>query len=56
MKRRPANAANHVGTVSRFETRVEQWHIGPVFRTRVLEEWGKIEPNKAMGWIAEWPA
>jgi hypothetical protein len=36
--------------------RHEKWHTDPAFRTRVLEEWDKIEPYKAMGWIAEWPA
>jgi hypothetical protein len=45
-----------LATVSCFETAVEKWHTDPAFRTRVLEEWDKIEPYKAMGWIVEWPA
>jgi uncharacterized SAM-binding protein YcdF (DUF218 family) len=43
-------------TVSRFKTPVESWHTCPEFRAHVLAEWDKIEPYKAKGWIAEWPA
>lgn len=43
-------------TVSCFETPVEEWHTNPAFRACVLAEWDKIEPYKAKGWIAEWPA
>jgi uncharacterized SAM-binding protein YcdF (DUF218 family) len=41
--------------VDSFETPLALWHTDPVFRTRVLAEWDKIEPYKAMGFIAEWP-
>jgi uncharacterized SAM-binding protein YcdF (DUF218 family) len=42
-------------TVDSFETPRSLWHTDPVFRTRVLREWDKIEPYKAKGFIAEWP-
>jgi uncharacterized SAM-binding protein YcdF (DUF218 family) len=43
-------------TVDSFDTARAHWHTDPVFRTRVLCEWDKIEPYKAKGFIAEWPA
>src|SRR5580698_5357664 len=42
-------------TVDSFDTPRERWHTDPVYRVRVLAEWDKIEPYKAMGFIAEWP-
>jgi uncharacterized SAM-binding protein YcdF (DUF218 family) len=42
-------------TVDSFETPLALWHTDAVLRTRVLSEWDKIEPYKAMGFIAEWP-
>jgi uncharacterized SAM-binding protein YcdF (DUF218 family) len=42
-------------TVDSFETPLALWHTDPVFRTRILSEWDKIEPYKASGFIAEWP-
>jgi uncharacterized SAM-binding protein YcdF (DUF218 family) len=41
-------------TVDSFDTPLALWHTDPVFRTRVLAEWDKIEPYKAKGFIAEW--
>ncbi len=43
-------------TVDTFETPVSLWHTDPEFRRRMLSEWDKIEPYKAKGFIAEWPA
>jgi uncharacterized SAM-binding protein YcdF (DUF218 family) len=43
-------------TVDGFETPRALWHTDPAFRSRVLREWDKIEPYKAKGFIAEWPA
>jgi len=43
-------------TVDGFDTPLSLWHTDPVFRSRVLAEWDKIEPYKAKGFIAEWPA
>jgi uncharacterized SAM-binding protein YcdF (DUF218 family) len=43
-------------TVDSFDTPRALWHTDPVFRTRILREWDKIEPYKARGFIAEWPA
>jgi uncharacterized SAM-binding protein YcdF (DUF218 family) len=43
-------------SVDSFDTPLALWHTDPVFRTRVLAEWDKIEPYKAEGFIAEWPA
>jgi uncharacterized SAM-binding protein YcdF (DUF218 family) len=43
-------------TVDGFETPRALWHTDPAFRFRVLLEWDKIEPYKAKGFIAEWPA
>jgi uncharacterized SAM-binding protein YcdF (DUF218 family) len=43
-------------TVDSFETPLALWHTDPDFRIRVLSEWDKIEPYKAKGFIAEWPA
>jgi uncharacterized SAM-binding protein YcdF (DUF218 family) len=43
-------------TVDGFDIPRSLWHTDPVFRTRVLREWDKIEPYKAKGFIAEWPA
>jgi uncharacterized SAM-binding protein YcdF (DUF218 family) len=42
-------------TVDSFETPLSLWHTDPVFRARMLNEWDKIEPYKAQGFIAEWP-
>ena len=42
-------------TVDSFDTPLPLWHTDPVFRSRVLAEWDKIEPYKAKGFIAEWP-
>jgi uncharacterized SAM-binding protein YcdF (DUF218 family) len=43
-------------TVDRFETPRALWHTDAEFRRRVLAEWDRIEPYKAKGFIAEWPA
>ena len=43
-------------TVDSFETPRGRWHTDPVFRALILKEWDKIEPYKAKGFIAEWPA
>jgi uncharacterized SAM-binding protein YcdF (DUF218 family) len=43
-------------TVDSFATPLALWHTDPAFRIRVLREWDKIEPYKAKGFIAEWPA
>jgi uncharacterized SAM-binding protein YcdF (DUF218 family) len=43
-------------TVNSFDTPVERWHTDEDFCIRVLSEWDKIEPYKAKGFIAEWPA
>jgi uncharacterized SAM-binding protein YcdF (DUF218 family) len=43
-------------TVDSFETPLALWHTDPDFRIRILSEWDKIEPYKAKGFIAEWPA
>jgi len=42
--------------VDSFETPRARWHTDPEFRRRILSEWDKIEPYKAKGFIAEWPA
>jgi uncharacterized SAM-binding protein YcdF (DUF218 family) len=43
-------------TVDSFATPRALWHTDVEFRRRVLHEWDKIEPYKARGFIAEWPA
>ena len=43
-------------TVDSFDTPRSRWHTDPEFRRRVLAEWDKIEPYKARGFIADWPA
>ncbi|PIT06301.1 hypothetical protein TSA1_25055 [Bradyrhizobium nitroreducens] len=43
-------------TVDSFATPRSLWHTDAEFRRRVLHEWDKIEPYKAKGFIAEWPA
>jgi uncharacterized SAM-binding protein YcdF (DUF218 family) len=43
-------------TVNSFDTPVERWYTDEDFCIRVLSEWDKIEPYKAKGFIAEWPA
>lgn len=43
-------------TVDSFATPRALWHTDTEFRRRVLHEWDKIEPYKAKGFIAEWPA
>lgn len=43
-------------TVDSFATSRALWHTDVEFRRRVLHEWDKIEPYKARGFIAEWPA
>jgi len=42
-------------TINPFATPVERWHTDPAFRARVLQEWRKIEPYRAKGFIADWP-
>ena len=36
-------------TINPFAAPVERWHTDPEFRTRVLEEWRKIEPYREKG-------
>lgn len=43
-------------TVDSFATPRALWHTDPEFCRRMLHEWDKIEPYKARGFIAEWPA
>jgi uncharacterized SAM-binding protein YcdF (DUF218 family) len=43
-------------TVDSFTTPRALWHTDPEVRRRVLAEWDKIEPYKAIGFIAQWPA
>jgi uncharacterized SAM-binding protein YcdF (DUF218 family) len=42
-------------TVDSFGTPRALWHTDPEFRRRIVNEWDKIEPYKARGFIAEWP-
>ena len=42
-------------TINPFAAPVERWHTDPAFRTRVLQEWRKIEPYREKGFIADWP-
>lgn len=42
-------------TVNPYAVPVERWHEDPVFRRRVLDEWRKIAPYRAQGFIADWP-
>ena len=44
-----------LATINCYKVPVERWHRDPEFRARVLEEWHKIEPYRARGYIAEWP-
>ena len=43
-------------TVDSFRTPRALWHTDAEFSRRMLHEWLKIEPYKARGFIAEWPA
>jgi uncharacterized SAM-binding protein YcdF (DUF218 family) len=43
-------------TVDSFATPRALWHTHAELRRRILHEWDKIEPYKANGFIAEWPA
>ena len=43
-------------TVDGFATPRALWHLDAELRRRMLHEWDKIEPYKAKGFIAEWPA
>jgi hypothetical protein len=43
-------------TVDSFATPLALWHTDPEFSRRMLSEWEKIEPYRARGFIAEWPA
>ena len=42
-------------TVDSFSTPRALWHTDGEFRRLILREWDKIEPDKARGFIAEWP-
>jgi uncharacterized SAM-binding protein YcdF (DUF218 family) len=42
-------------TVDSFRTPRALWHTDAEFTRRMLNEWDKIEPYKARGFIAEWP-
>jgi uncharacterized SAM-binding protein YcdF (DUF218 family) len=44
-----------LAVINPYGAPVERWHTDPVFRTRVVAEWRKIEPYKAQGFIADWP-
>jgi uncharacterized SAM-binding protein YcdF (DUF218 family) len=41
--------------VDSFRTPRALWHTDAEFSRRMLNEWDKIEPYKAKGFIAEWP-
>jgi uncharacterized SAM-binding protein YcdF (DUF218 family) len=41
--------------VDGFKTPRALWHTDAEFSRRMLNEWDKIEPYKARGFIAEWP-
>ena len=43
-------------TIDTFKTPRSLWHTDAEFSRRMLHEWDKIEPYKAKGFIAEWPA
>ena len=43
-------------TIDTFKTPRALWHTDAEFSRRMLHEWDKIEPYKAKGFIAEWPA
>jgi uncharacterized SAM-binding protein YcdF (DUF218 family) len=43
-------------TIDSFAVPRALWHTDPEFRRRMLREWDKIEPYRARGFIAEWPA
>ncbi|MDI1266206.1 MAG: YdcF family protein [bacterium] len=43
-------------TIDSFRTPRALWHTDAEFSRRMLSEWDKIEPYKAKGFIAEWPA
>ena len=43
-------------TVDSFKTPRGLWHTDAEFSRRMLNEWDKIEPYKARGFIAEWRA
>lgn len=42
--------------VDSFGVPRQRWHEHTELRRRVLAEWDKIEPYKARGFIADWPA
>lgn len=42
--------------VDSFRTPRALWHTDAEFSRRMLSEWDKIEPYKARGFLAEWPA
>jgi len=42
-------------TINPYGVPVELWHTDEIFRGRVLDEWRKIAPYKAQGFIADWP-
>lgn len=42
-------------TINPYDAPVERWHTDSLFCDRVLQEWRKIEPYKARGFIADWP-
>ncbi|MEH2536344.1 MULTISPECIES: YdcF family protein [unclassified Bradyrhizobium] len=42
--------------VDSFTTPRALWHTDAEFSRRMLQEWDKIEPYQARGFIAEWPA
>jgi uncharacterized SAM-binding protein YcdF (DUF218 family) len=43
-------------TVHAFDVPLARWHDDAEFCRRMLAEWDKIEPYKASGFIADWPA
>jgi hypothetical protein len=55
LQRHWPEVAKMLVTVNPYAVPVEQWHTDPLFRHRVLTEYGKIAPYKAQGFIADWP-
>lgn len=41
--------------VNHYATPQELWYTDPELSARVINEWNKIEPYKAKGFIAAWP-
>jgi len=56
LQRHWPDVAKMLVAINYFGHALDEWPRHPVTRARILREWHKLEPYKAAGFIADWPA